>query len=76
MAVLAFGFIQLGLTTFSSPNTECNELKPEYYVGCCEDGRYHGFGNLSYLGGAHYSGEWRRGVRNGNGTMELSTDNS
>jgi hypothetical protein len=70
VAVLAFGFIQLGLTTFSSPNTECNELEPEYYV--C----YHGFGNLSYLGGAHYSGEWRRGVRNGNGTMELSTDNS
>ena len=56
VAFLTFGFIELGLTKISPPNTECNELDPEY-VGSCKDGRYHGFGNLSYPDGGHYSGE-------------------
>ena len=77
MAFLALSFLQLGLTTqLSLANTECNDLENYGYEGSCKDGRYHGFGNLSYPDGGYYSGDWRDGERNGNRSMEFSMDDS
>eukprot|EP00092_Neocalanus_flemingeri_P070083 GFUD01085990.1.p1 GENE.GFUD01085990.1~~GFUD01085990.1.p1 ORF type:complete len:800 (+),score=182.34 GFUD01085990.1:3-2402(+) len=59
IAALALSFLNLGISN----------------TGGCKNGRYHGYGDMSYEDGGYYSGEWRNGVRNGDGTMKFSSDN-
>jgi len=78
--LLVFGIFNLTSAQNSGTEDECERHSPDskvlQYEGSCKDGVYHGFGIVSYADGGLYAGEWKLGLREGNGTMTFPEDNT